>query len=253
MVYLLHEILYATGSIITQMDEKDKVEVRPFFDNGDVMEIAVEKTEENGFFYERFKDIDLYKKDTFGRRTKCCDELTELIATGISGGLSEKDAAEAVGLSVNTLNRWKRRGREEIERLIDAENNGEIAEIDPSEEVFVNFCEAMKRSVPQRKYKLLQRIDDAGKGTWQANAWLLERIHPDEFGKRTRVDIKDWRSEVIELIKDGVFGLENYEDLKVQIGDKEARRLFERAGHRLPAPRESYDTDRESPEIIEIE
>ena len=37
----------------------------------------------------------------------------------------------------------------------------------------------------------IQQIMAAGtKGNWQANAWLLERKYPDEFGRREKQEVK---------------------------------------------------------------
>ena len=51
----------------------------------------------------------------------------------------------------------------------------------------------------------------------------------NEFGDRKTVKVEDWRTEVLQLIRDGVF---NLEELEAEVGTEEARRLFDTAGVR---------------------
>ncbi len=171
-----------------------------------------------------------------GRRTKCTPELIQEIAVRISrDGCTYLDAAKLSGISPATLQTWMRRGRKEQARLIalGLDSNDEDA-IDIHEFPFLEFFETIDKAIPLRKALLVERIRDAGRDprNWTANAWLLERLHPDQFGRKTRLEIKqiDWREEVIELIQHGV----PFDLVVEKIGEDEARRLFERASVEVP-------------------
>jgi hypothetical protein len=56
---------------------------------------------------------------------------------------------------------------------------------------------------------------------------MLERLYPAEFGRRDRVMVTDWRSEVLTMIRNGSL---NYEDVAAELGDEIAAELFERVG-----------------------
>ncbi len=85
-----------------------------------------------------------------------------------------------------------------------------------------------------RKAIYIGRIEEAGRDprNWTAVAWLLERLHPDEFGRKTKFEVKhiDWRDEIIEGIKSGL----DYETIAETLGDEETERLYERAGVDIP-------------------
>lgn len=167
-----------------------------------------------------------------GRRTKCTPEVIQEIAVRIArDGCTYTDAAKLSGISVITFHRWMKRGRVEQERLgLLGYDSEDVEFINVVELPYLNFFETIDKAIPLRKALLVSRIRDAGADprNWTANAWLLERMHPDEFGRKTRLDIKqiDWRDEVIELIKQGV----EFEIVADKVGENEAKQLFERAG-----------------------
>jgi hypothetical protein len=103
----------------------------------------------------------------------------------------------------------------------------------PSEAVYLEFFEIVKKAVPYRKLTIIDGIEQAGQDPtrWQALAWLGERLYPEDFGKRTTVKIETWQSEVIGLIKDGTI---SFKQLVNEVGEHESRKLFERAGARIP-------------------
>jgi hypothetical protein len=85
---------------------------------------------------------------------------------GIEDGLPLKEAAMLAGLSYDTLNRWRIRGESE-----DAPRR------------FRHFCKALQRSDAIAMRVLVSGIRKKGKDDWKAYAWLLERRHPEVFGK----------------------------------------------------------------------
>lgn len=177
-------------------------------------------------------DYDYHQR---GKRTTCNEEITLQIATLIAKGSTAKDAAILSGINPSTYAVWRKRGRLERDRLqaLGIEDD-DISQAEVREMPYLIFFHATEKAIPMRKALFLGRIEEAGRDTrnWTANAWLLERIHPDEFGRQTRHDPSkiDWREEVIEAIKDGL-------EFKVVVegtNEEEARALFERAGVEIP-------------------
>ncbi len=188
--------------------------------------------------YEEIFEVDVIPYDfgRSGRRTKCTAEVIQEIAVRIArDGSTQKDAALLSGISESVFYRWMARGRKERLRLegLGVENfEKDLA--DSVELPFLELFEVVGKAIPLRKALLVERIRNAGKDprNWTANAWLLERLHPDEFGRKTRLEISrvPWREEVIGLIKQGI----TFETVAAKVGDGEARELFERAGVRVP-------------------
>lgn len=62
------------------------------------------------------------------------------------------------------------------------------------------FFEAMKKAEADFIQRNLEAIEAAGKDSWQAMAWLLERRHPEQFGPQ-RQEVAWLRKQVTELAK----------------------------------------------------
>lgn len=123
-------------------------------------------------------------------KTICTPELTEEICNNITIGLSNKDACALSGITEAAFYKWMKRGQQELDRV----SVGNGRKISKKEKPFVFFVESIKKAQPKRKRRLIGKIQIAAEtGQWQAAAWILERLHPQEFGKRV---IVDWRSEM---------------------------------------------------------
>jgi hypothetical protein len=114
----------------------------------------------------------------------CTPELAKRIGDSISLGLPNKDAAILNGIDEGSFYNWMLRGEKEYNRLI-AHPRAKPKE---REAPFLEFFKYIKGAIPRRKSSLLSRIHaaSADSRTWQAAAWLLERLHPDEFALKTR-------------------------------------------------------------------
>ena len=185
------------------------------------------------------------------RKTACTPELTKEIATNIKMGMSNQDAVNLAGISHTAFYNWLNRGEAELERVA----AGSGRKIRKNEQPFVDFVEAIKSAIPARKQILIGRIQRAAQGgetitetykkyrkgvvveerhttktraaEWQAAAWLLERLHYDEFGRRSRVDVYDWRKELKELWDAGAI---TEQDILDELGTSLAQEFFESAG-----------------------
>lgn len=105
-------------------------------------------------------------------KLKLTPQLQEQIGNNITLGMPLKFAAEAAGITEVTFYNWLKRG--------EAESKGRFYE-------FAEHVKACKAKAVQLHLKLITKA--ATDGSWQASAWILERRHPEEFGRREKVDV----------------------------------------------------------------
>jgi hypothetical protein len=53
-----------------------------------------------------------------------------------------------------------------------------------------NFWNSIKKAKYEGEAHAVEGIKAAGEKNWTAYAWLLERMYPDRWGKRQRVEMK---------------------------------------------------------------
>lgn len=108
-----------------------------------------------------------------GRKTKLTPDVQKEIGQNIILGMPIKFAAEAAGIGETTFYRWMQSG-EKAKR-------GKFRE-------FWEYIKECQAKAVQLHVKLITRA--ANEGSWQASAWILERRHPNEFGRKDRIDMK---------------------------------------------------------------
>lgn len=101
-----------------------------------------------------------------GAPTKCTPETQEIMLESVSMGLPIRFACDRAGISTSAHYDWVQRGE-----------NGE--------QPFADYAEAIKKARADAVLVRLSRIDAAAEaGAWQADMTYLERVYPDEFGRR---------------------------------------------------------------------
>ena len=103
--------------------------------------------------------------------------IRDTIIKYISNGNYIKTACLAAGVDDATYYTWIHR----------AENaNG-----DPSDKIYVDFLEELKKARAQNVADRVSKIQEAGnkEQNWTANAWLLERMEPGDYGKREVLEL----------------------------------------------------------------
>lgn len=96
-----------------------------------------------------------------GKPQKRSPELEDKILKALTRGHSMRRAALLAGVSEGTVRGWRDK--------------------DPE------FAERYERAIADRIEACLAVIW-AGKPGWQSKGWILERLHPDEFSLRQRID-----------------------------------------------------------------
>jgi len=111
-----------------------------------------------------------------GRPTKCTAATTAIVAAHIAKGLPKRHAYALAGITHTAAEDWIRRGE-----------GGELR--------FAAFSAACARARAEHVEVRIQRIQAAAAGSgdgrpgdWRADAWLLEKLEPQDFGKH-RVEL----------------------------------------------------------------
>ncbi|MEI7931414.1 MAG: hypothetical protein WCH97_07830 [Actinomycetes bacterium] len=98
-------------------------------------------------------------------------------------------AARYAGLSPRTLHNYLASGRSAEARA----DTGE--KLDDKDQQFLHFLHSVKKALADQQLDCLAVIQEAaGKGTWQAAAWLLERRTPAQWAKRDgkQDELSEW-------------------------------------------------------------
>lgn len=100
-----------------------------------------------------------------GRPTKCTRARIKRIVEGLEMGMTHALAAQYAGIGETTFYQWMYKG----------ENGGTA--------IYREFREAVKAAEVANVAKCLQAIESHALKDWKAMAWLLERRHPQAFGR----------------------------------------------------------------------
>lgn len=125
------------------------------------------------------------------RRTSLTPEIIEMVYDLLKEGHYNEDVAEYVGISEQTFYNWYNKG-EELAEMTDEEREEYIKHL-PNDTVkknaklFLEFFETVKRANTEAKMTALRNIRKAGRKSWQAEAWFLERKFGRQFAKKTVV------------------------------------------------------------------
>lgn len=110
------------------------------------------------------------------RPTDCNPQVTKIVAASVRAGLSYAAAAARAGISVTSINEWRRRGAE-------------------GEEPFALFAEEVARARADRLAELEERLDlearsaNGGNGDWRATLSILKHRYPEEWNTPERHEL----------------------------------------------------------------
>ena len=114
---------------------------------------------------------------TTGRPTKRTPEAHSRIIQAIKMGATRRLAALYAGMSETAFYEWQ---AEEVE-----------------------FAESIKAAEASRSLRWLATIEKASELSWQAAAWKLERLMPDEYGRKTRTEVHGKDEGPIQVAQTG--------------------------------------------------
>jgi len=115
--------------------------------------------------------------------------FVEKLMEALDQNLTQETAANYVGTTRNTLTQWLRKGRRARE-IVQEDPNGheKLGFWDP---YYIALLEAVESKESERQIALLRNVEIAGQqkveGSWQANAWLLERLWPESYSNKSEI------------------------------------------------------------------
>jgi len=114
-----------------------------------------------------------------GRPSKLTPELTQQFCDALRRCWHIETAADMTGISRRSVYSWIKKGKQE------------------GEGVHRDFLHAVKKALAETAAQCVGEIQAAGKSSWQANAWLLERRYPELWSSVVN-DVRElqrWRKE----------------------------------------------------------
>lgn len=117
------------------------------------------------------------------RPKKYTEERQEALVNAIRMGAPGGTAAGYAGIGSYSYYAWRRLGDRELTRR----EAGETP--DPGMDWAVAFTIAVDEAKAAFEVRNVGLIQRAAQDTWQAAAWLLERRHPDRYGRVTRSEV----------------------------------------------------------------
>ena len=110
-------------------------------------------------------------------KLKLTDKLCDEICNDIKAGVPIKHASISHGITERTFYNWFEKGKE--------------AKSGKFRKFYDKIQEAKSVAITLRA----RRIYKAGETSWQADAWWLERVDPDNFGRKDRHEV-DMKAQV---------------------------------------------------------
>lgn len=107
-----------------------------------------------------------------GRPSKLNPDCIARLVDALRAGHTRETAAALAGISRSTFNAWLAAAKE-------SDANPEL----------LAFSDAVKGGELDAEDALLAIIRAAAPKQWQAAAWLLERRHPDRWGRRVKAEV----------------------------------------------------------------
>ena len=112
-------------------------------------------------------------RDKLGRKSKLTPKLTQRICQLISDGNYINISCEAVGISRRSFHSWIEQGGKDIEAGIESK--------------YATFLSSVLRAEAEAETKLVKTVNDATPKNWVAAMTLLERRHPERWGRKDRL------------------------------------------------------------------
>lgn len=116
-----------------------------------------------------------------GRPSRLTPAVSKALCEATREGYTLANAAGLAGVSAATVREWIRRGEGTDDR--------------PGTEPYATFATAMARAQAEVEAEAVACIRAAAEGgQWRAAAWLLERTHPERWGRGpVRVQVRNAR------------------------------------------------------------
>jgi transposase len=109
------------------------------------------------------------------------EEIVERLLQAIKLGAFTEHACHYAGITSATFRKWRQYAMDDIEP-------------------YKSFWKEVNLAESEAIVRRIARIEKAGvEGSWQADAWVLERKYPDKFGRREKVTLQADPNAPIEV------------------------------------------------------
>lgn len=132
-------------------------------------------------------DMIPHDRSSGGRDQMCTPKRTQHVARLLRAGNWITTCCAAAGITRTSFYNWLERGESELIRVEQGDPPHE------QEKAYMDFYVAVMRARAEAEIESVARVRLAGKGRskspdeerdWKADAWWLERAHPDRWGRR---------------------------------------------------------------------
>lgn len=153
------------------------------------------------------------------RKTSLTRDMILMVYDLLKEGHYNEDVAEYIGINQATFYDWMNKG-EELDDMEDDELELHIQNL-PNDTVRKNaqlyheFYKTVKQANTEAKMTALRNIRKAGKKSWQAEAWFLERKFRHQFGRVQMIEDKqesEGKGSLLERMIAGVDAIANASD-----------------------------------------
>jgi hypothetical protein len=145
------------------------------------------------------------------KRSVLTPDLIERLVRNLATGVFLKDAAVSAGVHPSSLFRWRAHADDPEPLPEHFAREGDYVAAHDHWLLCGELRERTEKAEADAKAASLGRIRKAGAdGTWQADAWYLERKYPHEYGRRVAevsgpdggpIEVADARSRLASLIE----------------------------------------------------
>lgn len=134
-------------------------------------------------FHELFELYREYRRENNinGRELRLTPRVRDIIIESVRNGNFMSTSAELAGVSLTRFWEWMKEGKDKIE------GHGRYY-ADGKDLLYMLFYMDVRQAQAEAEATAVDAIVEAGRESWQAWAWWLERTRPDKFGKRETVD-----------------------------------------------------------------
>lgn len=127
------------------------------------------------------------------RRTALSKQMISMAYDLVKEGHYNEDIAEYIGVNQASWYLWMNKG-EELDDMEEEERVNFIKNLPKLQQnnstLYYEFYKTVKKAQVEAKMGALRNIRKAGKKSWQAEAWYLERKFRQQFGRVTIVEDK---------------------------------------------------------------
>lgn len=140
-------------------------------------------------------------------------------------GVTRSLAANSIGVLSSVVNGWIERGESTLAMMEKCAEQGlDVTEyIDPASLPYAIFASHVMEAEGEAVSRWVSLINEAAANDWRASAWLLERVHSDDYKQRTsseqRTDVSQDITFTADLLHQAKTKAENFELEMISDGD----------------------------------